>query len=242
MEWRDEGVILSVRKYGEYDAILDVLTRKHGRHSGIVKGGLGRRQRGNVQLGNEVTVTWRGRLETHLGTYAVELKKARAVAFLYSPSKLSALNSCCSLLCVVLAENESHELLLDGLLAFLDMLEDSQDDVTYWAPLLIRWELGLLTELGFGLNLENCAATGETSDLIYVSPKSGHAVSREAGTPYHEKMLKLPAFLLNNGGEVVMQDIMNGINLTEFFIKRYMLEASGKKLPQARRMLRDHIL
>lgn len=242
MEWRDEGVILSTRKYGEYDAILEVLTRGHGRHSGIVKGGLGRRQRGNIQPGNEVVVTWRGRLETHLGTYAVELKRARAVAFLYSPSKLSALNSCCSLLCLTLAENEAHELLLDGLFAFLDALEVSQDDITSWAPLLVRWELGLLSELGFGLNLESCAATGTTADLIYVSPKSGHAVSREAGMPYHDKMLKLPPFLLKNSNEVAGNDIQDGINLTEFFIRRHMLEASGKKIPQARRMLRDYIV
>ncbi|MCL4166944.1 UNVERIFIED_CONTAM: hypothetical protein GTU68_064764 [Idotea baltica] len=242
MEWRDEGVILSTRKYGEYDAILEVLTRTHGRHSGIVKGGLGRRQRGNIQPGNEVMVTWRGRLETHLGTYAVELTKARAVAFLYSPSKLSALNSCCSLLCVALAENEAHELLLDGLIAFLDTLELSEDEVTEWAPLLIRWELGLLTELGFGLNLESCAATGETNDLIYVSPKSGRAVGREAGAPYHDKMLKLPSFLLETGNRIERNDIQDGINLTEFFIKHHMLEASSKKIPQARRMLRDYII
>ena len=242
MEWHDQGIILTIRKYGEFDAILDVLTREHGRHSGIVKGGLGRRQRGNIQPGNEIDVTWRGRLETHLGTYSVELKNARAVAFLYSSGKLAALNSCSSLLSISLAENEPHELLLDGLLAFLDTLEMAEDNFIHWAPLFIRWELGLLTELGFGLNLESCAATGVTDDLIYVSPKSGRAVCREAGLPYHDKMLKLPGFLLGNSENLCSEDIKDGLMLTEFFLDRHMLNPFGKKIPQARRMLMDYII
>ena len=108
MEWRDQGIILSLRKYGEFDAVLEIFTREHGRHAGIVKGGLGRRQRGNIQPGNEVSVTWRGRLETHLGTYSVELQNARAVSYLYHPGKLAALNSCTGLLCLAIAENEKH--------------------------------------------------------------------------------------------------------------------------------------
>ncbi|MBT6035918.1 MAG: DNA repair protein RecO, partial [Kordiimonadaceae bacterium] len=217
MEWRDEGVVLSSRKYGEFDAILEVLTRDHGRHAGIVKGGLGRRQRGNIQPGNEVSVRWRGRLETHLGTYSVELKNARAVTFLYSPPKLAALTSCSSLLCLSMAENEPHASLLDGFLAFLDTLEISEDDAISWGPLLVRWELGLLSELGFALQLGSCASTGATEELIYVSPKSGRAVSRLAGEPYHDKMLKLPEFLTGSTDNVTLKDVEQGISLTEFF-------------------------
>lgn len=242
MEWRDEGIILSSRKYGEYDAILEVLTRDHGRHAGIVKGGFGRRQRGNIQPGNEVTVSWRGRLETHLGTYSVELKKARVVSFLYHPAKLAALTSCCSVLCVAMPENEANELLLDGFLAFLDTLEGADGDIINWAPLLIRWELGLLSELGFGLDLDSCVATGVTDDLIYVSPKSGRAVSRAAGEPYHDKMLRLPLFLLGSSENVNMDDVSDGLGLTEFFMERHMLSPSGKKIPQARRLFRDYIV
>ncbi|MDG1997011.1 MAG: DNA repair protein RecO [Emcibacteraceae bacterium] len=241
MEWRDQGIILSLRKYGEFDAILDVLTRDHGRHAGIVKGGLGRRQRGNIQPGNEVDVRWRGRLESHLGTYTVELKNARAVSFLYSAGKLAALNSCSSLLSVAMAENEPHELLLDGFIAFLDTLEIAEDDILAWGPLLIKWELGLLSELGFGLNLESCAATGVTENLIYVSPKSGRAVSSSAGEPYHDKMLPLPSFLVGMSESVNKTDIINGLLLTDFFLERHMLSPFGKKTPQARRMLLDHI-
>lgn len=242
MEWHDQGVILNTRKYGEYDAILDVLTRDHGRHSGILKGGFGRKKRGDIQPGNEVMVKWRGRLETHLGTFTVELKHARAVAFLYSPAKLAAMNSCCSLLTVAMAENEAHGVLLNGLIAFFDTLESAEDNVADWAPLLIRWELGLLTELGFGLFLDECVATGSNNDLIYVSPKSGRAVSRAAGDPYKDKMLLLPGFLRGNGHLLADTDIEDGLKLTEFFMERHMLSPFGKALPQARRMLKDHIL
>ena len=241
MEWHDQGIILSLRKYGEFDAILDVFTRNHGRHAGIVKGGLGRRQRGNIQPGNEIDVRWRGRLETHLGTYSVELKNARAVSYLYHPGKLAALNSCSSLLCLAIAENEKHETLLNGFIALLDALEATDDDMSSWAPLLVKWEMGLLSELGYGLNLNCCASTGETENLIYVSPKSGRAVSKEAGKPYHDKMLPLPGFLVGPSDKLNTQEILDGLHLTEFFIERHMLSPYGKKIPQARRMLLDHI-
>lgn len=242
MEWHDQGVVLNARKYGEYDAILDVLTRDHGRHAGIVKGGFGRKKRGDIQPGNEVTLKWRGRLETHLGTYTLELKNARSVQFLYSPAKLAAMTSCCSLLTVAMAENEVHDVILNGLLAFLDALEVADNEPDNWAPLLIRWELGLLSELGFGLHLDACAATGSTEKLYYVSPKSGRAVSQEAGDPYKDKLLVLPAFLKGKDKILDKNDIENGLILTEFFMERHMLAPFGKSLPQARRMLKDHIL
>ena len=242
MEWRDEGVILSSRKYGEYDAILEVLTRTHGRHSGLVKGGYGRRQRGNIQPGNEVMVSWRGRLENQLGTYSVELKRARVVSFLYHPSKLAALNSCCSILCVTIPEKEIHEVLLDGFLIFLSSLEEAHQDKIYWAPLIVRWELGLLSELGFGLNLETCVATEVTKDLAYVSPKSGRAVSKKAGEPYHDKLFRLPPFLIGTTKNIKMQDIIDGLRLTEFFIERYVLSPAGKQIPQARRLFKDYMV
>ena len=242
MEWRDEGIILSTRKYGEYDAILEVLTRAHGRHSGLVKGGYGRRQRGNIQPGNEVMVSWRGRLESQLGTYSLELKRARVVSFLYHPAKLAALNSCCSLLCVTMPENEIHEIILDGFLVFLTSLEEAHKDKKYWAPLIVRWELGLLNELGFGLNLENCVATGITNDLVYVSPKSGRSVSKKAGEPYHDKLFRLPPFILGTTENIKMQDIIDGLSLTEFFIERYVLNPAGKNIPQARRLFKDYMV
>ena len=242
MQWRDQGIILTLRKYGEFDAILEVLTRDHGLCCGIVKGGLGRRQRGNIQPGNEIDVTWRGRLSSHLGLYNVEVKNARSVAFLYTPSKLAALNSVTAVLSVALPENEVHSLLLDGLLAFLDTLNLAQDNILNWGPLLVRFELGLLQELGFGLNLGSCVASGQQDELIYVSPKSGRAVSKEAGLPYHDKMLTLPMFLTETGHDVTIEDIRCGFALTEFFMDRHMLRPFAKKIPQARRMIMDYII
>lgn len=242
MEWRDEGVILSVRKYGEFDAIVDILTRGHGRRKAMVKGAIGRRQRGNIQPGNEVNIKWRGRLESQLGTYSVEMKNARSVAFLYNASKLAALNSCTALLSTSMAENEVHEAVLDGLLVFLDTLQATTDNILNWGPLLIRFELGLLSELGFGLKLDVCAATGQNDNLVYVSPKSGQAVSEKAGAPYHDKMLKLPLFLTISGREISMQQINDGFRLTEFFMERHIFNPFGKSIPQARQMIIDYII
>ncbi len=240
MEFQDQGIIISARKYGEFDAVIDVLTADHGRHAGLVKGGMGRRQRGTLQPGNEVILTWRGRLETQLGTYSVELRNARSAAFLDYPSKLGVLNSVCAILSLSLGEREEHRVLYDGLQVLLDTLEQVDEQPKNWGALLVRWEIGLLSELGFGLDLSCCASTGVTDDLVYVSPKSGRAVSREAGLPYHDRLLPLPAFL-RAGGEVTLDDVRDGLHLSEFFLERHVLHPQNKKLPQARRMLMDFL-
>jgi len=238
MEFHDQGIIISLRKYGEYDAVIDVLTADHGRHAGLVKGGMGRRQRGTLQPGNEVTLKWRGRLESQLGSYSVELHNARAAAFLDYPSKLGVLNSVCAILSVSLAEREEHRTLYDGLIILLDNLEHMDHRAENWGALLVHWEIGLLSELGFGLDLSCCAATGLTDDLTYVSPKSGRAVSREAGLPYHDKLLTLPPFLLGRT-DITAEHATEGLRLSEFFLERHVLFPHNKKIPQARRMLMD---
>lgn len=240
MEFQDQGIIISLRKYGEYDAVIDVLTAEHGRHAGLVKGGMGRRQRGTLQPGNEVILTWRGRLETQLGSYNVELRNARSASFLDYPSKLGVLNSVCAILSTCLAEREEHRALYDGLQVLLDMLEVVDHKAENWGALLVRWEIGLLSELGFGLDLSCCAATGVTDDLIYVSPKTGRAVSAAAGRPYHNKLLPLPAFLLG-AGPTSEQQVRDGLQLSEFFLERYVLYPHNKRIPQARRMLMDFL-
>ena len=240
MDFQDQGIIISLRKYGEFDAVIDVLTAEHGRHAGLVKGGMGRRQRGSIQPGNEVILNWRGRLESQLGTYRVELRNARSASFLDYPSKLGVLNSVCSILSTCLAEREPHQALYEGLQILLDTLERVDHQPENWGALLVRWEVGLLSELGFGLDLSCCAATGVTDELIYVSPKSGRAVSREAGQPYHDKLLSLPQFLIG-GGEISAIDVRDGLHLSEFFLERYVLYPHNKKIPQARRMLMDFL-
>ncbi|MCF8474510.1 MAG: DNA repair protein RecO [Emcibacter sp.] len=240
MEFQDQGIIISLRKYGEFDAVIDVMTAEHGRHAGLVKGGIGKRQRGTLQPGNEVILQWRGRLESQLGTYSVELHNARSASFLDYPSKLGVLNSVCAILSVCLAEKEQHPKLYLGLQLLLDALEHVDHQAENWGALLVRWEIGLLSELGFGLDLSCCAATGVTDDLIYVSPKSGRAVSREAGLPYHEKLFALPPFLFK-GGKVTEDNVREGLALSEFFLERYVLHPHNKKIPQARRMLLDFL-
>ena len=238
MEFQDQGIIISLRKYGEYDAVIDVMTAEHGRHAGLVKGGMGRRKRGSLQPGNEVMLNWRGRLESQLGVYNAELRNARSAAFLDYPEKLGVLNSICAILSLCLAEREQHRPLYDGLQILLDMLEHVGPAPEEWGALLVQWEVGLLSELGFGLDLSCCAATGIMDDLIYVSPKSGRAVSGDAGKPYHSKMLALPQFLIKDA-EITEQDIRDGLALSEFFLERYVLHPHNKKIPQARRMLMD---
>ncbi|MGY4419330.1 DNA repair protein RecO (recombination protein O) [Bradyrhizobium sp. JR6.1] len=190
MEWTDEGIVLGVRRHGESSAIVELLTREHGRHLGLVRGGAGSRMRPLLQPGNSVTAVWRARLDEHLGMYALEGTRLRAATLLASSHAVYGVTHLAAL-ARLLPERDPHQDIYEMLQGTLDDFDDA--DVA--AVHLIRFELAMLTELGFGLDLENCAATGETSDLIYVSPKSGGAVSRAAGEPWRDRLLPLPAFL-----------------------------------------------
>jgi DNA repair protein RecO (recombination protein O) len=190
MQWTDEGIVIGVRRHGEASGILELMTREHGRHFGLVRGAFGSRMKPILQTGNSVSANWRARLDEHLGNYTVEPLRQRASNFfaaahaIYGVSHLAALMR-------LLPERDPHARLYSVFEEVLDRLEDP----VLAAPLVVRFELQLLTELGFGLDLEQCAATGATDELVYVSPKSGRAVSRAAGAPYAERMLRLPAFL-----------------------------------------------
>ena len=220
MEWTDDGIVLGTRRHGEANAILEVMTCEHGRHLGLVRGGAGSRLRPILQPGNSVRVVWRARLDEHLGTYAVEGLRLRAAAFLgqahavYGVTHLAAL-------CRFFPERDSHPGVHDALAAILEHLDQPQAA----AVMMVRFELDLLTELGFGLDLATCAATGQVDDLIYVSPKSGRAVSRQAGAPWHDKLLRLPAFLRadEEPAPVSSGDIADGFALTGFFLARDVL-------------------
>ena len=173
MEWTDDGIVLGVRRHGESSAIVELLTRDHGRHLGLVRGGAGKRMRPLLQPGNSVRAVWRARLDEHLGYYAIEGTRLRAATLLASSHAVYGVTHLASL-ARLLPERDPHE----DIYEMLERTLDDFDDVGEAAVHLIRFELAMLAELGFGLDLENCAATGETSDLIYVSPKSGGAVSR----------------------------------------------------------------
>lgn len=231
MEWRDEGIILAVRRHGEESAIADVLTAEHGRAQGLVKGGRSRRQRPVLQPGNTVQVTWRARLEEHLGNFHVEPLALQAGPIMDHPLRLAALGTLAGL-SQLLPEREPHRRIYDALHIVLSAIEDD----AVWPALLVRWELGLLDELGFGLDLSKCAATGSRNDLVYVSPRSGRAVSAAAGEPYRDKLFALPAFLIG-AAPATPADVVAGLRLTGYFLDRHLFEPRGVSAPEQRQWI-----
>lgn len=238
MDWTDEGIVLGARRHGEANAILEVMTRAHGRHLGLVRGGSGSRMRPVLQPGNVVRVTWRARLDEHLGHYTVEGLRLRAGEFMIAAHAAFGVTHLAAL-CRLLPERDPHEQVHDMLAAILDHLTDR----ALAAALIARFELQMLTEFGFGLDLDQCAATGATADLIYVSPKSGRAVSRSAGEPWRDRMLRLPAFLREEfESEPAASDLSDAFALTGFFLERHVLEPRGLPMHDARGSFIDAVL
>lgn len=234
MNWSDEGVILSVRPHGETAAVAEVLTRSHGRHLGLVHGGRSRKQRPVLQIGNHVDVTWKARLADHLGHMNVELIRGYAAGAMDDPAALAGLTSMCAL-ARLLPERDPHPNLYEVTLFVLAYLNDA----SVWPALLARWEMALLDDLGFGLDLTQCAATGINDDLIYASPKTGRAVSASAGEPYRDKLLALPPFLLpGRKAPLAPGDIENAFTLTGHFLETRVFRPRDAEIPEARaRML-----
>jgi DNA repair protein RecO (recombination protein O) len=233
MNWTDEGVILSVRPHAETAAVVELLTREHGRHLGLVHGGRSRKARPILQPGNHVDVTWKARLSEHLGAVTVEPRRSYGAEILDDSTALCALTSLTSL-ARTLPERDPHPSLFEITLFVLGFL----DDPSVWPALYVRWELALLDELGFGLDLSACASTGATTDLIYVSPKSGRAVSAGAGEPYKDRLLSLPPFLRGETrGGVSASDISAGLKLTAHFIESRVFRPHGSDLPDPRQRL-----
>lgn len=230
MNWSDEGIVLSVRPHGETAAVVELLTRAHGRHFGLVHGGRSRKARPVLQIGNQVSITWKARLAEHLGHMQLELLRGYAATAMEDAAALSGLTSLTAL-ARLLPERDPHPNLYEVTLFVLAYL----DDASVWPALLVRWELALLGELGFGLDLTNCAATGTNDDLVYVSPKSGRAVSASAGEPYRERLLRLPPFLLpGRKASVGPGDVEAGLELTGHFLETRVLQPRSQELPEAR--------
>ena len=230
MEWTDEGIVLGSRRHGEANAIAEVMTQAHGRHLGLVRGGAGSRMRPVLQPGNAVRATWRARLDEHLGHFAIEGLRLRAAELLMAAHALYGVTHLAAL-CRLLPERDPHPLVHADLIAALDCM----DDPVAVAVAVARFELMLLAELGFGLDLSRCAATGAADDLAYVSPKSGRAVSRQAGEPWHDRLLALPAFLIDETPRRPSAgDLADGFAVTGFFLGRYVYEPRGMHAPDAR--------
>ena len=217
MDWQDDGFVLAARRHGESDAILTLLTREHGRHLGIVKGGSGKRQRAVVEIGNRVTADWHARLSEHLGRFAVELAAPHAALCLDDPARLAALSSACATLDAALPEREPHPDIFDEFALLAAALSERAPD---WPAAFVRWEARLLSALGFGLDLTQCALTGETEGLAFVSPKTGRAVTAEAAGLHRERLLALPAFLWRRQDDVGRDDVVAGLRLTGHFLER----------------------
>jgi len=229
MQWTDEGVVLGVKRHGETSGIVELMTRDHGRHLGLVRGAFSSRLKPILQPGNSVSATWRARLDEHLGNFSVEPTTLRVANFFVAPHAIYGVSHLSALM-RLLPERDPHENLYTALTDILDRLDNAGAS----APLVVRFELQLLAELGFGLDLAQCAATGASGDLIYVSPKSGRAVSRDAGEPWADKMLRLPAFLRGDNTNAANRDIADGFALTGFFLSRYVLEPRGLSLADER--------
>lgn len=224
MQWRDDGIVLSIKTHGETSVLIELFTFERGRHLGLVRGGRSRKIRPILQVGNVVEATWRARLDEHLGSVTVEMIEPIASKLFDDALALAGLSSLCSLLSLF-PERAPHQGLYKGAKLVLSHMED--EDI--WPGLLVRFELEILAELGFQLDFSECAATGVKEDLIYVSPKSGKAVSRDAGLPYKDKLLELPAFLRGNKEEgVSRKDILNGFALTGFFFERYVFNPGNQ--------------
>lgn len=237
MQWTDEGIIIAVRAHGETAALAELFSRSHGRHLGLVHGGRSRRLRPVLQIGNHVDATWKARLADQLGHMQIELRRGFAAAAMSDPGSLAALSSLCTLL-HLMPERDPHPNLYEITLFVLGFL----DDDSVWPALMVRWELALLDELGFGLDLTACAATGINDDLIYVSPKSGRAVSASAGEPYREKLLTLPAFLIKGRKvPVTPEDVRAGLALTGHFLQTRVFAPRDGKMPDARHRMVDLI-
>jgi DNA repair protein RecO (recombination protein O) len=230
MEWLDEGVILAARRHGETSAIAEILTAERGRCLGLVRGGRSRQQRPVLQPGNVVKAHWRARLEDHLGIFALEPMALTAGSIIEDSFRLAGLTTLTAL-ARALPEREPHPRVYRALRLVLDAIADDR----VWPALLVRWEMGLLDELGFGLDLSRCAATGSPDDLRYVSPKSGRSVSEAAGRAYHDRLLPLPAFLLGpQAGPPTPAEIASGLKLTGHFLDRHIFHARGLAAPEQR--------
>lgn len=232
MDWTDEAFVLSARRHGETSVVVQLLTGAHGRHAGRMRGGAGAKSRALIEAGNLVAASWRARLSDQLGNFRIELLRANAARLIERPGPLAALVSAATLLVETLPEREPHPLAYAAFAALIESLDASPD----WPAAYVRWELALLAEIGYGLDLSSCAATGATDELVFVSPKSAHAVSRTGAQGYESRLLPLPEFLLRPATADAAA-IRAGLALTGHFLALQVFAPAERALPAARARL-----
>ncbi|WP_420004099.1 DNA repair protein RecO [Arenibacterium sp. LLYu02] len=230
MDWRDHGILLTVRRHGESSALIEVFTQAHGRHAGLVRGGTSRKMAPHLQPGAQLDLAWSARLEDHLGTYKAEPLRSRAAIAMSSRLALAGLNAVCALLAFALPDREPHPELYARSEALLDLL-DTED---LWPLGYLRWELALMEDLGYGLDLSACAVTGATKDLTYVSPKTGRAVSTKGAGDWADRLLPLPPVMLGQGAAEDIE-ILTALRTTGYFLESKLAPSLGTRpLPEAR--------
>lgn len=234
IEWHDVGIILHKRDYGEDAAIVQMMTRDHGRHAGLVRGGQSKKNRGTYEPGNIVDAVWRARLADHLGNFTCETIETPVANVLNMPDQLVALTAAAALLAETMPEREPHPAVFEGTRALMGTME-----ADYWGEAYVKWEVLLLGELGFALDFRTCAGGGGDR-LAYVSPRTGRAVSLSAGEPYRERLLTLPAFLIG-GGQGGPEEVAAGLKMTGHFLRRHLLAPADRDLPTARLRLEDRV-
>ncbi|MBX9454906.1 MAG: DNA repair protein RecO [Rhizobium sp.] len=230
MEWRDQGIVLGVKRHGETSVIAEVMTHGRGRHLGLVRNGRSRSMQPVLQPGNLLELTWRARLDEHLGNFAAEPLSLRAAGLMEHAASLHGVQALAALL-RLLPERDPHPHLFDMLNIVLDHLGETSGA----GELFIRFELAVLNDLGYGLDLAECAATGTKHDLEYVSPRSGRAVSREAGLPYHDRLFRLPEFLKEGSKKAATRENLGeAFRMTRHFLDRHVYEPRGLEPGTAR--------
>ena len=236
MRWESNGLILNFFKYNEKSYILEIFTEEHGKHKGIIRGLHSKNKRSIIEPGNEVFATWSGRLETHLGNYNVEPIKLWSSHVLQFKDKLSAISSICSLISLTMAERQPNPIIYFSSKKLIEIVASKRED---WIREYVFWEMQLLSEIGYGLDLERCAVTSKSSDLVYVSPSSGRAVTNEGAGDFRNKLLPLPKFMTDFKANYDNDDIYNALNLTEFFFKKRFFLPNNLNFPQSRNRLKE---
>lgn len=237
IEWTDEAALLSSRPFGETSVIIEVFSETHGRHAGVVRGGTSRKVAPVLQPGAQLSVTWKARLDSHLGSFTVEPIRSRAATAMGDRLALAGLNAVCALLSMVLPERETHPPLYERTINLLDLL--GQSDL--WPLAYLRWEQALLEEMGFAMDLSACAVHGVNEDLAFVSPRSGRAVSREGAGKWVDRLLPLPPVLAGKG-DASNAEIVTALGTTGFFIENRLIKSLGDRpMPKARARLLDAI-
>lgn len=230
MEWRGAGILVAVRRHGESSAIIEVFTETHGLHAGVVRGGAGRRMGPVLQPGAQLDVVWRARLEDHIGSYTVEPIRSRAAAAMSDRLMLAGLNAVTSLLSYCLPERQQHAAFYRQTEQLLDLLEHPE----VWPLAYLKWEIALLAEVGFALQLDACAVSGTTADLGFVSPRSGRAVSRSTAGEWADRLLPLPD-ILRGVGKGPDLEVFESLKTTgHFFHSQVAATLGGRPLPAAR--------